>query len=312
MCGIAGSFQFSNSPQNPEIIRKMTACIAHRGPDADGYFVEGPVALGHRRLSIIDLSEKANQPIFDTTGRYVIIFNGEIYNYQEVKSKLPDYPFQTAGDTEVVLAAYMRWGAESLQHLKGMFAFAIWDKLRQELFITRDRLGVKPMYYYKDENHFLFGSEIRSILASGLVKRAINQEALQDYLYYQSFQSPHTIVRDVFELPSGSFALLSRDAFCVKSYWSINAYEPLTTGTDLKTIEKRVNELLLQSVKRRMVSDVPVAAFLSGGIDSSAVVGLMAQIADAPETFNIAFNEKEFDESGIRFPHRKKIQYASP
>ncbi len=297
MCGIAGYLQLKNLTPNPEIIRKITDCMPHRGPDADGFFTEGPIALGHRRLSIIDLSEKANQPIYDNTGRFVIIFNGEIYNYQEVKSKLPDYPFQTSGDTEVVLAAFIRWGSQALQYLKGMFTFAIWDKSRQELFIARDRLGVKPLYYYKDENYFLFASEIRSILASGLVKREICREALTDYLYYQSFQSPQTIVRNIFELPAGNFIVLSNKSFLINTYWKLEAYEPLDAGTKIGTVQKRVRELLLQSVNRRMVSDVPVAAFLSGGIDSSAVVGLMAEISEAPETFNIAFDEKEFDES---------------
>ena len=178
-----------------------------------------------------------------------------------------------------------------------MFTFAIWDKSNQELFIARDRLGVKPLYYYKDENFFLFASEIRSILASGLVKREICQEALTDYLYYQSFQSPQTIVRNIYELPAGNFMVLSNKSFHINAYWKLEEYEPLDAGTTIGTIQKRVRELLLQSVNRRMVSDVPVAAFLSGGIDSSAVVGLMAEISEAPETFNIAFDEKEFDES---------------
>lgn len=307
MCGLAGFFQFNRNIDDPGIIKKMTDTMGHRGPDADGFYVNGPVAFGHRRLSIIDLSERSNQPLFDNSGRYSIIFNGEIYNYLEVKAQLKDYSFRTTGDCEVVLAAFIKWGENSIQYLKGMFAFAIWDNQSQKLFIARDRLGIKPLYYYKDEKFFLFASEIRAILASGLVERKINREALVDYLYYQSFQSPQTIVRNVFELPAGCFAWLSRDSFSQKQYWKIDQFEPLREAGDRKAVQKQVYNLLLQSVERRMVSDVPVAAFLSGGIDSSAVVGLMAMISEAPETFNIAFEEKDYDESGYATLVAKKF-----
>jgi len=298
MCGLAGFFSYNKKIDDKSVIKRMTDAMGHRGPDADGFYVEGPIAFGHRRLSIIDLSERSNQPLFDNSGRYSIIFNGEIYNYLEVKDMLKEYSFRTSGDGEVVLAAFIKWGESSIQYLKGMFAYAIWDKVDEKLFIARDRLGIKPLYYYKDQNNFLFASEIRAILESGLVKREINREALVDYLYYQSFQSPQTIVRNVFELPAGSFAWLTKDSFVKKTYWRIDQFEPLSESGDRKQVQKKVRELLLQSVKRRMVSDVPVAAFLSGGIDSSAVVGLMATISAAPETFNIAFQEEDYDESG--------------
>jgi len=297
MCGIAGLFHFGQQQADSSRIKTMTDRIGHRGPDSDGFYVNGPVALGHRRLSIIDLSERSNQPLFDITGRFAIIFNGEIYNYKEVKSLLGEYPFQTAGDTEVVLAAYQKWGAASLHYLKGMFAFAIADKQTGELFVTRDRLGVKPLYYYKDNDVFVFASEIRSILASGLVKREICQEALIDYFSYQSFQSPQTIIKNIFELPSGSYIRLKNTDFQISNYWNVFDNHGEFGPADRSDVQKKVKQLLLQSVERRMVSDVPVAAFLSGGIDSSAMVGLMAEVAQAPETFNIAFEEKEFDES---------------
>ena len=297
MCGIAGLFHFGQQQADASRIKTMTDRIGHRGPDSDGFYVNGPVALGHRRLSIIDLSERSNQPLFDSTGRFAIIFNGEIYNYKEVKSLLGEYPFQTTGDTEVVLAAYQKWGAASLHYLKGMFAFAIADKQTGELFITRDRLGVKPLYYYKDSNVFVFASEIRSILASGLVKREICQEALIDYFSYQSFQSPQTIIKNILELPSGCYIRLSNADFQITNYWNVFDNHGEFGQVDRYEVQKRVKQLLLQSVERRMVSDVPVAAFLSGGIDSSAMVGLMAEVSQAPETFNIAFEEKEFDES---------------
>lgn len=296
MCGIAGYLHFKNPIEDSSIIRSMTNRMKHRGPDAEGFHIDRNIALGHRRLSIIDLSEKANQPIFDASGRYCIVFNGEIYNYAELKSQLPDYPFATNGDTEVVLAAYIQWGVSALTRLKGMFAFAIWDAKSRELFITRDRLGVKPVYFARTDTHFVFASEIRAILGSGLVARKINRNALADFLLYQSFQSPDTLVENIQELPAGYYALVSDSKFEQKSYWDITNLPDIEIGNN-ESINRRVKELLIQSVERRMVSDVPVAAFLSGGIDSSVVVGLMAQVSSIPETFNISFDDVEFDES---------------
>src|SRR5687768_10727190 len=163
MCGIAGIVSFAQRIDLSTTIRRMTDAMAHRGPDADGFYTNDVIALGHRRLSIIDLSVAANQPIADYTGRYHVIFNGEIYNFQEVKKQLPDYPFSTNSDTEVLLAAYSKWGAGCLPLLKGMFAFAIWDRVEQSMFIARDRMGVKPVYYFYDEQAFVFASEIRGV-----------------------------------------------------------------------------------------------------------------------------------------------------
>ena len=297
MCGIAGYLHFKKPIEDSSIIRSMTNRMKHRGPDADGFHIDRNIALGHRRLSIIDLSEKANQPIFDATGRYCIVFNGEIYNYAELKSLLPNYPFATNGDTEVVLAAYIQWGVSALARLKGMFAFAIWDAQNKELFITRDRLGVKPLYYYQDDNQFLFSSEIRSILQSGAPAKEIDRVALIDYFSYQSFQTPLTVVKGVRELPAGYWLKLSNTTLHLEPYWSVEHWTGDVVSENQGTVEKKIYNLLLQSVERRMVADVPVAAFLSGGIDSSVVVGLMTKISQAPETFNIAFDEKDFDES---------------
>lgn len=298
MCGIAGLINAGRRPATETIIKLMTDRMQHRGPDADGFYLNGPLALGHRRLSIIDLSERSNQPLFDASGRYAIVFNGEIYNYLEVKNSLPAFPFKTAGDTEVALAAYLTWGIPGLDRLKGMFAFAIYDSVTEELFITRDRLGIKPVYYYQDDQVFLFASEIRALLASGLVPRKLNHSALADYFSYQSFQSPDTIVANVKELEAGCCLSWKAGVLTQVRYWDVAAPVSIELEKETtETIQKKVRSLLLQSVERRMVSDVPVAAFLSGGIDSSAIVGLMAEISNAPETFTIAFEEKAYDES---------------
>src|SRR6185437_13062826 len=172
MCGIAGILN-KQQPVSPDQIRRMTESMCHRGPDTGGYFIDGELAFGHRRLSIIDLSDAANQPFEEASGRYVIIFNGEIYNYAEIRPLLSDYPFRTHGDTEVILAGYMRWGADCLTRLRGMFTIVIWDRQERELFIARDRLGVKPLYYYHQEDRFVFASEIRAVLKSGNISRKI-------------------------------------------------------------------------------------------------------------------------------------------
>jgi asparagine synthase (glutamine-hydrolysing) len=296
MCGIAGIYSFKNNGHK-DIIRSMTNAMAHRGPDADGFYDDDTMSLGHRRLSIIDLSENANQPLYDDTNNYVIIFNGEIYNYKEVKSKLVHYNFKTSSDTEVVLAGFITWGKEILSHLKGMFAFAIYNKHTKDLFIARDRLGVKPIYYYKDENCFIFASEIRAILATNLVAKEIDQNALHTYFATQSFSIPQSIIKNVHQLEAGYTITVSSKNFVKEQYWNITEPQEKFIINDAATAKKEVYRLMLQSVERRLVADVPVAAFLSGGIDSSAIVGLMAQIKEAPQTFNIAFNEKEYDES---------------
>jgi asparagine synthase (glutamine-hydrolysing) len=297
MCGITGAY-FFNKDCNLAVVKQMTNALAHRGPDAEGFFEDHTLALGHRRLSIIDLSAASNQPLYDNTQQYVMVFNGEIYNYQEIKNTITDYDFKTNGDGEVVLAAYIKWGVAALQMLKGFFAFAIYHKSTQKLFIARDRLGVKPLYFYKDDQVFLFASEIRAILASGLVPKKMNMQAVQCYLQMQSFYAPNTIIENVQQLKNGYCLSLENNAITQTQYWNIcTKNETLRIGSTREEVKEDVLALLQQSIKRRLVADVPVAAFLSGGIDSSAIVGLMAQQQTNVETFNIAFAEKEYDES---------------
>ena len=297
MCGIAGILNRKEFVQ-PEQIKRMTDSMSHRGPDAEGFFVDRELAFGHRRLSIIDLSEAANQPFEDDTGRYVIVFNGEIYNYAEIKPSLSDYPFRTNGDTEVILAGYIKWGAGCLYRLRGMFTIVIWDKQERELFIARDRLGVKPLYYYHDENRFVFASEIRAILSIGNINRKIDHTALTEYFRYQSVGFPFSPVEGIRQIEAGTWMHIKNGEIGLNKYWDPTVKNYDFEFTNKKEVEQKVKELMLQSVKRRLVSDVPVGAFLSGGIDSSAVVGLMVEAGDAsPNTFNISFDESEYDES---------------
>jgi asparagine synthase (glutamine-hydrolysing) len=274
--------------------------MAHRGPDAVGFYTNDSIALGHRRLSIIDLSTAANQPIADHTGRYQIIFNGEIYNYRDVKKLLPDYPFSTNSDTEVLLAAYSRWGIECLPYLKGMFAFVIWDSVEQVMFIARDRMGVKPVYYFANDNVFLFASELKGLLGSGIVPAKANKSAIREFLSYQSVGFPESAIQGILQLEAGSSITIRDNKISIKKYWDITSAPTVDFDFgDKLRVQQQVRQLLRNAVERRLVSDVPLGAFLSGGIDSSAVVGLMAEVGSGrPNTFTAGFEEKEFDESG--------------
>jgi asparagine synthase (glutamine-hydrolysing) len=299
MCGIAGILYFDDQTKVDQgAVQKMTDAMSHRGPNADGYFCENNIGLGHRRLSIIDLSDSANQPFADATGRFQLIFNGELFNFLSVKPTIKGHLFKTTGDTEVLVEAFARAGIASLDPIKGMFAFAIWDRQCKELFLVRDRMGVKPLYYYIDQEKIIFASEIRGILATGLVKRKINQNSLAGFLKYQSVSSPDTIIDGIRELPAGSYMRVMGGKHEIRKYWELTAYQPVED--DENTVKRKVCSLLSDAVEQRLISDVPIGAFLSGGIDSSAVVGLMSKVSSKrPVTFNVGFNEQEYDESGF-------------
>jgi asparagine synthase (glutamine-hydrolysing) len=295
MCGIVGIIGLNKEVSSSKI-HDMNKRIEHRGPDAEGFFIEDGIALGHRRLSIIDLSSGANQPLVDHSNRYVIVFNGEIYNYQDVKSEL-DYNWSSNSDTEVILAAYIKWGKACLEKLNGMFAFAIWDKVEQELFIARDRLGVKPLYYSFVNGVFVFASEIRSILASDILEAKIDENNLSEYLRFLSIETPKTLIKDLFQICPGHYLILKHNGFSIQRYWSL-LDKPVPNLSNRQEVLKACKSHFVDAVKSRMVADVKVGAFLSGGIDSSAVVAVMAGLSKDPiDTFSIVFNEKQYDES---------------
>jgi len=297
MCGIAGIVNFNERIKRREAIGKMTDRIAHRGPDASGIYVDDNVALGHRRLSIIDVSEASNQPLWDYTHRYALTFNGELYNYQELRNKLPNYSYKTHSDTEVVIAYYEKYGFDCLQLLNGMFAFAIWDSKTNKLFIARDRIGKKPLYYSVVEKYFLFSSEIRSLLASGLINPQLEETHLAEFLMYQAAMDDRTLVKGIKQLRAGFYGIIENETFTEKQYWGYDGIE--ACKDDPAAIRSNVKDLFIDAVRLRMAADVPVGAFLSGGIDSSLVVACMAELSDQPvNTFTISFNEKKFDESG--------------
>lgn len=295
MCGINGLYSKSNINLN-DVIRKMNYGLQHRGPDDEGIYADERVALGHKRLSIIDLSSSGKQPMINTTDEFIITYNGELYNYLELKKELFEYPFKTHTDTEVVLAAYIKWGKACLEKFNGMFAFAIWDKINQKLFIARDRLGIKPLYYHHSDDVFLFSSEIRPILKSGLVSKTLNRSGLSTYLNYQTIYGPQTILNEIKYLESGHYLEFANNSISVQKYWS-----PIRNISSPKNYTEAKNDtykLLFSAVQKRLVSDVPFGAFLSGGIDSSVIVALMNQIIPGKiNTFSITFAEQEFSEA---------------
>lgn len=308
MCGINGIYGLKESSIAKQKVLAMNNRMSHRGPDDEGIFVDENIAFGHRRLSIIDLSSAGHQPMKSHDGRFQIIYNGELYNFKELKFELQRvvagsnqqaYIFQTNTDTEVIIAAYIRWGADCVKRFNGMFAFAVWDSVENTLFIARDRLGIKPLYYLYANNVFAFSSEIRSLLESDLIPRKLDENSLVDYLRYQTVHAPNTIIKGVKMLMPGNYVEIKSGIPKIKKYWSLqDSISNESNGKNYDEICKDVNLLLTKSVERRLIADVPFGAFLSGGIDSSAVVGLMCKVSsEKVRTFTVTFDESEFSEA---------------
>jgi len=298
MCGIAGFTQYHQNFGDIKNLKTMGDAIRHRGPDASGTYIEQNIGLCHRRLSIIDLSELGNQPLISHDENYVISYNGEIYNYLELRKQLVDdgYPFKTQTDTEVLLALYARDGKDCLEKINGMFAFAIWNKNKQTLFLARDRIGKKPLYYYTNNTDVVFASELKSILTQQAVPREIRLDAVYDFFAYQYIPDPKTIFQNIYKLEPGHYLEVSAEGIKKEKYWDISfKQQSKLPETDLK---KQLHQLIKEGTASRMISDVPLGAFLSGGIDSSAIVATMANISEQPiTTCAIGFNEKEFNET---------------
>ncbi|HXH20986.1 MAG TPA: asparagine synthase (glutamine-hydrolyzing) [Dehalococcoidia bacterium] len=299
MCGLAGYADLSGRPADLALLARMTAVLAHRGPDGEGLHLEGPVGLGHRRLAIIDLAT-GTQPMASADGRLWIAFNGEIYNFRELRSELErrgGWFFRTSSDTEVILAAYDAWGTACLRRLRGMFAFALWDAPQRRLLLARDRVGIKPLVYARLGDRFLFASEIKAILEDRTVPHDLDWEALGEYLTLGYVSAPRTIFRAIRKLPPASYLLLDPDSGrqSVHRYWDLQ-FRPDTRRSADEWMEG-LRHHLVDAVESHLVADVPVGAFLSGGMDSSTVVALMARTQDRPvRTFSIGFDHADFDE----------------
>lgn len=297
MCGICGKINLEGSPVDEPLLRRMTSALTHRGPDDEGVYLKQNVGLGHKRLSIIDLSEHAHQPMCNEDGKVWIVFNGEIYNFPDLRDDLikRGHSFRSKSDTETIIHLYEEHGVECLTHLRGMFAFAVWDERDQTLFLARDRIGKKPLFYYCDDKTFLFGSEIKAIIADRNILRMPDYTAIHHYLTFQDVPSPWTAFEGIRKLPPAHYMLLKNGKTEIKRYWKLSYLPKHSLGFD--DLKNEIIERLKEAVKIRLISDVPLGAFLSGGIDSSAVVALMSGIMNEPvKTFSIGFKEQAYDE----------------
>lgn len=304
MCGIAGIFS-RKAIQKEEIVA-MTNALRHRGPDAQASTLNEhhTVALGHTRLSIIDLSNNANQPMHSDNGRYGIVFNGEIYNFKAVRKAIelqdPKVRFATSSDTEVILHAYSLWNEKMMEHLDGMFAFVIYDKVLQTLFIGRDRMGKKPLYYYLDDDHFVFASEIKSLLRHSLVraKKQIDRQAIHEFLHLGYIAEPRTIFSNIRKFPAGFTGRVDENFdLHLKPYWQVQEQVGPKTMRTESDVKQALKTTLQNAVEKRLISDVPLGTFLSGGTDSSLVTALASEFSATPlKTFSIGFAESKFDE----------------
>ena len=314
MCGICGIINFNNKPVEESDIRLMMHKIKHRGPDDKGVVIKNNIGLGFVRLSILDLTPAGHQPMFSKDRRHVIIYNGEVYNYIEIKDQLKHkYDFTTGTDTEVVLAAYQEWGEECLHKFNGMWAFAIYDTLDKSLFISRDRYGIKPFYYYKNDEKFIFASEIKSILP--FIKREANDKIIHDYLLYnRTDHSEETFFKDIKKLQHGSFFKLRSNKLTIKRWYNLS---------DRIKIEKELSpeqyrDLFKDSIKLRLRADVPVGVSLSGGIDSSSIVASLINDFNFLDlnTFSAVYGKEESsDESNYIDEFKKivnKMHYTTP
>ena len=313
MCGICGFYGKNNI--SIEVLKCMNNTMVHRGPDDDGEeiidsFSDGwYVGLAHRRLSILDLSKAGHQPMFTKDNAISIVFNGEIYNFQEIRKEIKDYQFTTRCDTEVILAAYRKWGISCVEKFNGMFAFALYDRSRETLYLVRDRMGKKPLFYWLTNNQLVFSSELKGIYAVPGFKENIRKDVLGDYFMHRSIHAPNTIYENVYCLEQGTIIRYCRGEVTKKTYWSVAQTYQQYGNSYIGTLEQaldNVDQVLHKAIKRRLIADVEVGAFLSGGIDSSLMCAIANQHLDRPvKTFCIGFSDEKINEA----VHAKEIAH---
>ncbi len=309
MCGICGFLSLDGEYLvTEEVLRKMTFAQQHRGPDDEGFLCEPGVGLGFRRLAILDLTPAGHQPMSNEDGTVWLVFNGEIYNFQDLVPTLEQagHRFRSRSDSEVIIHAYEQWGAECLQRFIGMFAFAIWDRRKRSVFLARDRMGEKPLYYWSDGSHFAFSSELKALLTLPSVPRQLNLHALQSYLVYEYVPSPESIFTGIRKVPAGHFLEIPLDGSAheqqttdwhPQQYWDVRFQTSEECHRSLDDYAQELRALLKKSVSRCLISDVPLGVFLSGGLDSSSIVAMMTEVSNTrPKTFSIGFAEKTFNE----------------
>lgn len=298
MCGITGVIAFTEKGKETfSLLDNSLKTLAQRGPDGEGKYIHNNVALGHRRLAIIDTSAVANQPFTDASGRYTIIFNGEFFNFKEHRDKLKDFPLRSSSDTEVLLYLYIKYGPAFLEFVNGFFALAIYDNVEEKTFIARDRMGIKPLLVYQDEDKLLFASEMKTLIALG-IPREIDKTSLWQYIQFNYVPAPWTIFKGVRKMEAGAFIEIHKGEVKTKKYYTIPAQPPVNPEKDYEKAKQKLEGLLDNSVQKRLISDVPLGAFLSGGIDSSVIVALASRHTKHLNTFSIGYkDEPMFDET---------------
>jgi asparagine synthase (glutamine-hydrolysing) len=314
MCGITGVLSFDGWPASTVVLRTMVRAIAHRGPDDEGIFVDGPAGFGHRRLSIIDLSSAGYQPMSTADGRYVIVYNGEIYNYQELRLELAarGCRFHSHTDTEVLLYGFAEWGSGVLDRLNGMFAFAIWDRHERKLCLARDRYGIKPIYYSQYGDLFVFGSEIKAILAHPNVRASLDREGLIEYFTFQNFFTDRTLFKGIKLLPPATLMTIdaTTGAISTQQYWDYHFFEA-PERIDEEDCVAELRHLFQQAVSRQLVSDVSVSSYLSGGMDSSAITAVAAAQTKGMRSFTIGFDLSSASGLELGFDERARAEQIS-
>ena len=316
MCGIVGIFNQNGEPVSPVLLRKMTEAIKHRGPDSEGFYVDSFIGFGHRRLAIIDLSRAGHQPMISENKQFAITYNGEIYNFQDLKLELENlgHKFKSRTDTEVILQAYVQWGANSVQKFNGMFAFAIWDKTRQELFLARDRYGIKPLYYTFMGPTLIFASEQKAILEHPDVRREIDLEALIEYFTFQNIFTQKTLLKGIWIFPAGCFAQIplgkTIEALNPIRYWDFDFQEPEHPASEEEYVEE-LDRLFRQAVNRQLVSDVEVGSYLSGGMDSGSITAVATIQLPNIKTFTCGFDLHSASGLEMGFDEREKAELMS-
>ena len=317
MCGIAGLIDLKDNQISPSILKRMTDVISHRGPDGEGQWIEGPVGIGHRRLAIIDLTDAGQQPMHSLDKRYILSYNGEVYNYKNIRFELEEqgYYFKSNTDSEVVLYSLVHWGEKALLKFNGMFALALWDRKEKTLLIARDRYGIKPLYFLRQNSIFGFASEQKSFLEIPSFRKKINHGSILEYLTFQNIFTNNTLFKDINIIPSGHYGILnlrsnSDNNFQLKQYWDYDFSEEEQFSSHKEYVDE-LDRLFVQAVNRQLISDVDLGSYLSGGMDSGSITAIASKQIKNLNSFTCGFDLSSASGIELSFDERKTAEAMS-